>query len=373
MLRAKTANRGGTVLGSDDEEVLATALETSTPNRHTMATTTAKNNARPFNSNGPEATSTSSSSSIQSRRYHSKSLSLSEGKTLAKAFETPALRLCTFSGSSQLFQQNRNMWEKRADQESGSNNSNGGSGGENGDRNSRNAAPDLVLDLPATSTTPGVEKNGVTSSDAPESLTVSVERDNHHDQPQQPNSPEAEETNGTGADCFAHNQFTLKKNEKFTLLEAARHKPSTDNNNRDPEKAIQEEKRGPSVLHISEEEEKEKQTNNSLPIAEKNTHKFVTQFADLKLTGGSLPIGGGISSSAAAAASATGSVSNEGGGSELAFKMNLRREKPQILRKPVLAPPSTGTASGPSSLMSFSSVKGKGESADAATGAKSLE
>lgn len=408
MLRAKSGSRPTALLGSDDEEVLSAALETSTPNRHTFATS----KQRTALNNGAETAmaETSSSSSMQSRRYHSKSLSLSEGKTLSKAFETPALRLCTFSGSSQLFQQNRSMWEKRAEPEG---NSNGGGGGGSvttisvvtttggdagGDRNSRNAAPDLVLDLPTPLASAGTDNNVVAEVDQQQQQN---HHHNHHHNPQ-PGSPDAEEMggggggggmgmSGSGADCFAHNQFTLKKNDKFLLLESSRQNFSMpDNNNKEQQQPGSKETTSSSVLHISEEEEQmqmqqrqQQQQLTSLPtvvapetvIAERNTHKFITQFADLKLTGGSLPMPGGGAGTTTSSGSLGG---GEGSASELIgpFKPILRREKPQILRKPVLASSSStsSTNSGPSSLMSFC-AKGSSSSdgGDDISGTKSLE
>lgn len=418
MLRAKGGTRPVALLGSDDEEVLSAALETSTPNRHTLATSKPRTTFNNGAGTAIAANNETSSSSMQSRRYHSKSLSLSEGKTLSKAFETPALRLCTFSGSSQLFQQNRSMWEKRTEPEG---NSNGGGGSlttisvvttttttteadAGGDRNSRNAAPDLVLDLPAPSSSSGsssagTDNNVVVEMDQPQQN----HRHYHHNNPQ-PGSPDAEEMgggvggiSGSGADCFAHNQFTLKKNDKFLLLESSRQNFSIPDNN-SKEQLVSGEVRGgggrketsttappSSVLHISEEEEqmqmqqRQRQQQDSLPIvvapetviAERNTHKFITQFADLKLTGGSLPMPGG----------GTGTATSSGGeesASELIapFKPILRREKPQILRKPVLASSSSSssTNSGPSSLLSFC-AKGSsdGGGGDDISGTKSLE
>lgn len=418
MLRAKGGTRPVALLGSDDEEVLSAALETSTPNRHTLATSKPRTTFNNGAGTAIAANNETSSSSMQSRRYHSKSLSLSEGKTLSKAFETPALRLCTFSGSSQLFQQNRSMWEKRTEPEG---NSNGGGGSlttisvvtttttteadAGGDRNSRNAAPDLVLDLPAPSSSgsssAGTDNNVVVEMDQPQQN----HRHYHHNNPQ-PGSPDAEEMgggvggiSGSGADCFAHNQFTLKKNDKFLLLESSRQNFSIPDNN-SKEQLVSGEVRGggrketsttapsSSVLHISEEEEqmqmqqrqRQQQQQDSLPIvvapetviAERNTHKFITQFADLKLTGGSLPMPGGGTGTAT-------SSGGEGSASELIapFKPILRREKPQILRKPVLASStssSSSTNSGPSSLLSFC-AKGSsdGGGGDDISGTKSLE
>lgn len=379
MLRAKSASSRAVTGGggvSDDEEGALTAVETSTPNRHTLASSgvggAGHGVQRTFvgHSNGaaePTATSgSSSSSSIQSRRYHSKSLSLSEGKTLAKAFETPSLRLCTFSGSSQLFQQNRSLWEKRTGElEAG--------GSSAGDRSSRNAAPDLVLDLPAASSVCSSSSNSENSLIA-EGGCVAAEGVG-------PASPDATEEggsgNGSGADCFAHNQYTLKKNDKFLLQESSRHHLATaqDNNN------SQEEPEQGDQLHISEDDGG--QPPAETVIAERNTHKFIAQFADLKLTGGSLPVKGGAGQTTAAAAavelgpSATDSTSSSTSSLfGIAFRPILRREKPQILRKPVLGtssgPPSLTGGGGNAGMMSFG-AKGSGGSADGEAGAKSLE
>lgn len=360
MLRAKSStNNSGRVVGvagcvSDDEEGALTAVETSTPNRHTLASSgVGPGVQRTFLGNGSPADPTSSSS-IQSRRYHSKSLSLSEGKTLAKAFETPSLRLCTFSGSSQVFQQNRNLWEKRT-----------GETEQAGDRNSRNAAPDLVLDLPAANSVSSSSSNSSSSLLADgggvEVSSGSISKDVVDGGG--PASPDGTEE-GSGADCFASNQYTLKKNDKFLSLESSRHKFSMDNNSSDKEQ--QQPSELGDKLHISED----------VGIAERNTHKFITQFADLKLTGGSLPLKGGVTSTAAATEATEQSTSSSISSSlAMAFKPILRREKPQILRKPVL-----GSTSGPSSLVgsggsgvgSMMSFNAKGSSGGDG-GAKSLE
>lgn len=345
MLRAKS-NRIAAALSDEDDDGL-TAVETSTPNRHTLATSGGAGNPlqRTFLGNNNNGTATaavgidtnSSLSSIQSRRHHSKSLSLSEGKTLAKAFETPSLRLCTFSGSSQLFQQNRSMWEKRAEPAEAV--------GAGGDRNSRNAAPDLVLDLPAaksaSSSSSSLIGDGGTAN-AAAGATADLGKEGALEGAP-PSSPDPVEE--TGADCFAHNQYTLKKNDKFL-----------------PQ----------SVLHISEEEEQAATaaaTAASQSRGEGNTHKFIAQFADLKLTGGSLPV---IKGTAAAACAASG----EGTGVEIPIRPILRREKPQILKKPVLMMTGPSSTSGPPSLMSFNNGRGGGSGegeVDQATGAKSLE
>lgn len=358
MLRAKSSTiNSGRVVGvagcvSDDEEGALTAVETSTPNRHTLASSgVGPGVQRTFVGNGTSA-DPASSSSIQSRRYHSKSLSLSEGKTLAKAFETPSLRLCTFSGSSQVFQQNRNLWEKRT-----------GESEQAGDRNSRNAAPDLVLDLPAANSVSSSSSNSSSSLLADGGGVEVSSSSISKDVVDGPASPDGTEE-GSGADCFASNQYTLKKNDKFLSLESSRHNFSLDNNGSDKEQQPSE---LGDKLHISED----------VGIAERNTHKFITQFADLKLTGGSLPLKGGVTSASAGTETTEQSTSSSSSSSlAMAFKPILRREKPQILRKPVL-----GSTSGPSSLVgsgasgvgTMMSFNAKGSSGGGDGGAKSLE
>lgn len=398
MLRAK---RTGCATLSDDEDGLQ-AIETSTPNRHTLATSGGGGHhpvQRTFLGNttnggviGIDTQPVSSSStSIQSRRSHSKSLSLSEGKTLSKAFETPSLRLCTFSGSSQLFQQNRNIWEKRTEPE--------GSGGA-GDRSSRNGAPDLVLDLPipaASNSVSSSSSNSATSLVSEDVVNAGSTESVSKDVTDAPASPDAVEesgvggggSGGSGADCFAHNQYTLKKNDKF-LLESSRHNFSVDNNNtKESHRAKESTAAAPppqSVLHISEEEEQQQLLLNAsaepqpVVIAERNTHKFIAQFADLKLTGGSLPV--------VVAGSKAGSMSCSGGDGlgaapELPIKPILRREKPALLKKPVLGTSSSGPSSlvsstvggGGAGLMSFNakgnSSHSNGQGGD--SGARSLE
>lgn len=369
-----------------------TAAETSTPNRHTLASSSVAAAAgggsmqRTFigGSNGTVGIDTHqsavSSSSIQSRRYHSKSLSLSEGKTLSKAFETPSLRLCTFSGSSQLFQQNRSMWEKRtepAGEATVTTSTTAAGVGAAGDRNSRNAAPDLVLDLPAANSASSSSSNSSSSLIADgqaSSSLVEVGKDVVDSCSAGPASPTEPSEEGSGADCFAHNQYTLKKNDKF-LLESSRHTFSADNNNssgggRREHPPQPQHSTSSSVLHISEEAERASSpAETQVVIAERNTHKFITQFADLKLTGGSLPVMKGAGVDAGATTATT---------TEIPIRPILRREKPQILRKPTVGlGSSSASASGPSSLMSFGgATRGKGlggDSGEGATGAKSLE
>lgn len=263
-----------------------------------------------------------------SRKFHSKSFSLSEN------------RIAAVSGSN-LFQQNRELWEKRAELQS---------------QQcltsprilSRNRiAPDLVMDLPFP-----VSKDGVTHSSR-ESL-----------------DSEAEDL--TSAERFAApNQCTLKKNERFSadsyelkkevkLDFAAKmaDKPKAEvrpqelctpinTGGSDSAKRLSGERlkaKLDDVLHIDEEPMTTTKdmtaTTDKSPIPARNTKKFVTQFADLKLTGGCLSSqsvdGGGALSSQ----SSTTSVLNSGQQTLSSFKPQVK-VKPQLMKKPLVLPPTT--------------------------------
>lgn len=249
------------------------------------------------------------------RKFHSKSFSLSENRIAA---------------SSNLFQQNRDLWEKRAELQS---------------QQcltsprilSRNRiAPDLVMDLPFP-----VSKDGVGVHSSRESL-------------------DCESEDLTSAERFAApNQCTLKKNERFSgeTYEAAKKEVKLDTKPAEKPKAevkpqelcvttnsdtikrnsIEKLKQAQldDVLHI-EEDPKELTAIDKSPIPARNTKKFVTQFADLHLTGGCL--------SAVDPNTSTHSVpappSNVPQPTLSSFKPQVK-VKPQIMKKPLVLPPTT--------------------------------
>lgn len=278
------------------------------------------------------------------RKYHSKSFSLSENK----------LSLAAVSGASTLnvFQQNRDLWQKRATQSSYQNLT-------TSRILSRNrGAPDLVMDLPPTI---GIDGVGSTSR---ESLDTELE-------------------DMTSAERFAaQNQCTLKKNERFSTEPVvyensikkevkldvkggpALDKPKAEVKPQESSiksptatdipkileesstvelseasKASQEE-----ILHIDECSSAEglvaassipKELAKS-PIPVRNTQKFVSQFADLHLTGGCL-----IKSTETTSAAAVTSLAQEQQAKSLSSFKPQVKVKPHILKKPQVLPPHT--------------------------------
>lgn len=97
------------------------------------------------------------------------------------------------------------------------------------------------------------------------------------------------------------------------------------------------------VLHIDEEptttSSKETTTaaTDKSPIPARNTKKFVTQFADLKLTGGCLSSQQSVDGGAL---STTSSVLNSGQQTLSSFKPQVK-VKPQLMKKPLVLPPTT--------------------------------
>ncbi|XP_037033613.1 SLIT-ROBO Rho GTPase-activating protein 1-like isoform X1 [Bradysia coprophila] len=238
------------------------------------------------------------------RKYHSKSFSLSENRIAA--------------AGSNLFHQNRELWEKRAELQS--------------QQTlpttrilSRNRiAPDLVMDLPFP-----VSKDCPTRSSR-DSLDIDAE-------------------DLTSAERFAApNQCTLKKNERFsndsyeskkevkldykgTDKPKAEVKPQEITVNtdigEDGQRSSTDRNKFDDVLHIDEEPSKELQKS---PIPARNTKKFVTQFADMKLTGGCL-------SSTEAPPSNNGPPPQQ---TLSSFKPQVK-VKPQLMKKPLVLPPTT--------------------------------
>uniref|UniRef100_A0A182SS93 Uncharacterized protein n=1 Tax=Anopheles maculatus TaxID=74869 RepID=A0A182SS93_9DIPT len=320
------------------------------------------------------ATDDQSDQSRPMRKYHSKSFSLSENK----------LSLAAAGGSATLnvFQQNRDLWQKRAAQSSYQNLT-------TSRILSRNRiAPDLVMDLPPSAI------NKETAHASRESLDTELE-------------------DMTSAERFAaQNQCTLKKNERFS-----NESPVYENNTMKKEVKLdvkggtatdkpkaevkpqeisiksssvvevlqkiedctaggstkEEESRRisgatsvPVVLSSSpagsstpstvtdEEAEVVSVTNDGVglltatslvaggkelsksPIPVRNTQKFVSQFADLHLTGGCL-----IKSTEGTSAATVTSMAQEQQAKSLSSFKPQVKVKPQILKKPQVLPPQT--------------------------------
>ncbi|XP_035912577.1 SLIT-ROBO Rho GTPase-activating protein 1-like isoform X2 [Anopheles stephensi] len=348
-------------------------------NRRSESTLTSTSKTVDVDGDGPAATSTDDSTdqSRPMRKYHSKSFSLSENK----------LSLAAAGGGSatlNVFQQNRDLWQKRAAQSSYQNLT-------TSRILSRNRiAPDLVMDLPPSA----ISKE--TAHASRESLDTELE-------------------DMTSAERFAaQNQCTLKKNERFsnespvyennTMKKevkldvkggTATDKPKAEVKPQEisikssasavevPQKiedctttagsAKEEESRrisgagagaaipvvlssspaGSSTPSTVTDEEAEgvvegvgllpatssvaggKELSKS-PIPVRNTQKFVSQFADLHLTGGCL-----IKSTEGTSAATVTSMAQEQQAKSLSSFKPQVKVKPQILKKPQVLPPQT--------------------------------
>jgi hypothetical protein len=179
-----------------------------------------------------------------------------------------------------IFQQNRERWQKREDTPENTTTPTTTYQPQSAILTRPRLQPDLVMDLPPPSqqdnTTPPLSSGSTSASSSMTSLDKQT-------------CDDAEEDNETLGDHFAkQNQSTLKKNEKYQDLNVKR---AEKNNSENRVSAKIEE----IVLRI--EEANEKPDTNRLstgsirdrdksPIPSRNTQKFVSQFADLKLTGG---------------------------------------------------------------------------------------
>lgn len=283
------------------------------------------------------------------RKFHSKSFSLSENRVAANL---------------NLFQQNRDLWEKRTETQS---------------THSLPApriltrnriAPDLVMDLPVTN-------NGRTVNSSRESLNSSDDGASTSGSGSKAagdvvNSKSIEDM--TSAERFAsQNQCTLKKNERFSAGTSTNSdaidgkenkndaKPGSSTisatvlSGRSGEKPKAEIKPQESTLLkeftkviessnenlISKEQASIKPSSaakdpqHKSPIPSRNTQKFVSQFADLKLTGGCMTSG-----SNSIPDSCNSQQQQSQSTSLTSFKPQVK-VKPQILRKPLVLPPTT--------------------------------
>lgn len=157
----------------------------------------------------------------------------------------------------------------------------------------------------------------------------------------------------TSAERFASaNQCTLKKNERFSSdsyesnggggggKTNATDKPNQTNPEStngtavdDVQLRIDEDGIKDHHHHLQLNHQQQQQLHKS-PIPARNTKKFVTQFADLHLTGGCMT----AAESAAAAAAASASAANSQPLSS--FKPQVKI-KPQLMKKPQVLPPTT--------------------------------
>lgn len=303
------------------------------------------------------------------RKFHSKSFSLSENRVAANL---------------NLFQQNRELWEKRTEMQS---------------TQSLTApriltrnriAPDLVMDLPVSNKDCIVNRSreSLNSSDETSSDGTLASTSTTKSNSDVVNSKSIEDM--TTAERFAtQNQCTLKKNERFSAgvtsntdntdthkdnqidTKASSSTTSTvlasRNNTHEKPKAeikpqestllkeltrtsieTQHEITVNSTSLISKEQPSIKSSNlakdlqTKSPIPSRNTQKFVSQFADLKLTGGCLT----SKSNTTPINTVTDSQQpvlqqqQQQSTSLSSFKPQVK-VKPQILRKPLVLPPTT--------------------------------
>lgn len=287
------------------------------------------------------------------RKFHSKSFSLSENQIMASLGG---------GGGLNLFHQNRELWEKRAERQS-----------QQCLTTQRilsrhRIAPDLVMDLP-------FQADGVVDGVAPQPLTLPqavlddgtadaegkaamLLRDNSVDSIDQLTSAERFASGG---------QCTLKKNERFSgdgcdaavLLMRAQAQAQIDADDAGDDVRLHIEETGdeqstpppqpPALAQLKPAEPMYADVRKS-PIPQQNTKKFVTKFADLHLTGGCLTgapaeaqangAGGSVAAGSASAAAAS-STATANTTMFTSFKPQVKA-KPPLLKKPlVVMPPST--------------------------------
>lgn len=302
------------------------------------------------------------------RKFHSKSFSLSENRVAANL---------------NLFQQNRELWEKRTEMQS---------------THSLTApriltrnriAPDLVMDLPVSNMERAVNssRESLNSSDETASDGANAGGSGNGNATAKNdvvNSKSIEDM--TTAERFAtQSQCTLKKNERFTAS-AANNMDSSDKENQFDAKAgsstvlsarnsthekpkaeikpqestLMKELCRSSVTDsstnetatsvISKDQASIKPNSSSTakdlqhksPIPTRNTQKFVSQFADLKLTGGCMSSGSNTTAinTVTDSCNAQQQQQSQAPTSLSSFKPQVK-VKPQILRKPLVLPPTT--------------------------------
>lgn len=258
------------------------------------------------------------------RKFHAKSFSMSENQIIA---------------GTNLFQHNRELWEKRSELQSQQSLT-------TPRILSRNRiAPDLVMDLPfqddglvLLSAIEGAPAGEMVRGDA--SSVDSIDQ-------------------LTSAERFAAaNQCTLKKNERFSgdgcegtttagrITEVSVDEDPVHHHHQDVTDGGEDGSLD-NVLRIEEPPSKEEMVRKS-PIPTKNTQKFVTKFADLHLTGGCLTASAD-SAVVVSASSPGGAVTANGSGTAAtvtsgsvfsSFKPSVKM-KPALLKKPLVIPPGT--------------------------------
>lgn len=283
------------------------------------------------------------SQSKPARKLHSKSFSLTENRIVAAI-------------GSNLFHQNRELWEKRAELQSQHSLT-------TPRILSRNRiAPDLVMDLPfpVNKDEPiHSSRESLDSNECSESSLNAIE-------------------DMTSAERFAaQNQCTLKKNERYSEGSSGHLEPadtkkevkldfkSTSSSEKPKaevkpqESTLKKDVGGDKLdglvvtdelLRIDEEPKNGTITGtdrdsegtslstsmqDKSPIPQRNTKKFVSQFADMHLTGGCL--------TASSAIPSVDSITVASSSDKLplsSFKPHVK-VKPQVLRKPLILPPTT--------------------------------
>lgn len=299
------------------------------------------------------------------RKFHSKSFSLSENRVAANL---------------NMFQQNRDLWEKRTEMQS---------------THSLTApriltrnriAPDLVMDLPVSNKerTVNSSRESLNSSDETNGDGANASGSADKKGSEVVNSKSIEDM--TSAERFAtQSQCTLKKNERFsagtshcesgdshkenqsdvkagtsnvsTILGSSRSsthekpkaeiKPQESTLLKEFTRASEGSSESSTAM-ISKDQASikpctaTKDLQHKSPIPNRNTQKFVSQFADLKLTGGCLSSGSNTTpiNTVTDLGIAPLQQQQQQSTSLTSFKPQVK-VKPQILRKPLVLPPTT--------------------------------
>lgn len=294
------------------------------------------------------------------RKYHSKSFSLSENRVAANL---------------NLFQQNRELWKKRTEMQS--------SQCLNATRilTRNRIAPDLVMDLPVSNEDRAVNSSheSLNSSDETNSDDASASGSTDKEASNVANSKSIEDM--TSAERFAsQSQCTLKKNERFsagtvnnesrqsqkenqtdanamsrtsnvTTLMSAKNQTKPKAEIKPQESTLLKEfaktsESGTSTSVISKDQSTiklgsaVKDFQQKSPIPSRNTQKFVSQFSDLKLTGGCLSSAPNTTPISTVTDSCNTQQQHQQSTSLTSFKPQVK-VKPQILRKPLVLPPTT--------------------------------
>lgn len=293
------------------------------------------------------------------RKFHSKSFSLSENRVAANL---------------NVFQQNRELWEKRTEMQS---------------THSLTApriltrnriAPDLVMDLPVSNKERAVNSSRESLNSSDDATSDGANPGSSTAKNDVVNSKSIEDM--TTAERFAtQSQCTLKKNERFTAgpvnngetndkeiqidvkasssvvlatRSSTHEKPkaeikpqestlmkelvrTSDNGNGNESST--------SVISKDQANIKPNNTTKDLPhkspIPNRNTQKFVSQFADLKLTGGCMSSGSNTTAINTVTDSCITPQQQALSQQSLSSFKPQVKVKPQILRKPLVLPPTT--------------------------------